>query len=248
MTPKSVWFAFAAYVVVSVVHVTALFMQHPLAPPTKLLLMPLLAFGVLISLAQANREMTWHTSKKRVAWLTVATLVFGIVMSWLGDGAATFFPMFDDELPMMLLCFGLAHLAYMWIFWRSPAIRTRKRLPIWVAAYAAVYVVLMVLLVPHTGQLTVPVLIYSLVLVGTATLATLVSPIVAWGGLWFLTSDAILAFRIFTPEAMPQWTSGMVMLTYTLGQLLIAYGVTKRLIETRRPVDAAHAEAPLSNG
>lgn len=242
MTPRSLWLTFAPYVVVSIVHVVALFGQHPLAPPTKLLLMPLLAFGVLISLAQANREMSWHTTKKRVAWLTVATLIFGIFTSWLGDGSATFFPMFEDELPMMLLNFGLAHLAYMWIFWRSPAIRMRKRLPVWVFGYAVAYVVLMIMLVPHTGALTIPVMIYGLVLVGTAALSTLVSRVVAWGGFWFLVSDAILAFRIFTPEAMPQWTSGMVMLTYTLGQLLIASGVTWRVIATRRPAELAHEE------
>lgn len=233
MTLKSLWIAFLPYMVISVVHVVAMFAEHPLDAPTKLLLMPMLALAVLLALGRANRDTSWQVSKTRVAWPTVLILLFAIVTSWLGDGAGTFFPMFDDDLPMMLLNFGIAHLAYMWIFWRSPAIHTHKRLPKWVIIYAAAYVALMLTLIPHTGALTVPVMFYGLVLVGTATLSSLVSPIVAWGGFWFLVSDAILAFRIFVPSAMPDWTSGMVMLTYTLGQLLIVYGLTQRIIRTR---------------
>lgn len=233
MTPRSLILAFVPYIVMSIVHVTARFAEHPLDAPTKLMLMPLLALAVIISLSSASRDTGWQTEKKRIAWLTSALLLFGIVTSWLGDGSATFFPMFDDELPMMLLNFGIAHLAYMWIFGRSPGIRTRKRLPKWTIGYGLAYIVLMIVLLPHTGALTVPVIFYGLVLAGTATLSSLVNRAVAWGGFWFLVSDAILAFRIFIPEAMPAWTSGMVMLTYTLGQLLIAYGVTRRIIATR---------------
>lgn len=226
MTMKRIWPAFVIYVLVSVVHVWALFVQHGIHAPTKLLLMPFLALAVLVTCS----------GQRGVAWKTALLLIAGILFSWLGDGAATFFPMFDDELPMMLANFGIAHLIYMWVFWRSPGVKSRTKLPLWSAVYAVAYLVLMVLLVPHTGVLTIPVMLYGLVLVGTATLASLVSKTVAWGGFWFLVSDAILAFRIFTPEVMPQWTSGAVMVTYTLGQLLIAYGVTWRILrhaETR---------------
>lgn len=239
MTPRSLLFVFTPYVLVSAVHVVALFSGHPLAPPTKLLLMPLLAFAVAFALLTAGRDSSWQTTKKRIAWATAAILLFGIIASWLGDGSGTFFPMFADELPMMLACFGIAHLAYMWIFWKSPAIRTRTKLPRWVALYGVLYLALIAVLVPHTGALTVPVVLYGLVLVGTATLSTLVNTTVAWGGFWFLMSDAILSLRIFMSDLMPGWTGGVVMLTYTLGQLLIAYGVTKRLIDTRSEVDVS---------
>lgn len=221
MTMKHIWPAFAVYVLVSVVHVWALFAQKEIHAPTKLLLMPFLALAVLVTLS----------GQRGVTWKTALLLIAGILFSWLGDGAATFFPMFEDELPMMLASFGIAHLIYMWVFWKSPGVKSRTRLPRWSVIYAVAYIVLMVLLVPHTGVLTIPVILYGLVLVGTATLASLVSRTVAWGGFWFLVSDAILAFRIFTPETMPQWTSGMVMVTYTLGQLLITYGVTRRILQ-----------------
>ena len=50
-------------------------------------------------------------------------------------------------------------------------------------------------------------------------------PLIVWGGAFFLASDTVLAFRLFMPDAMPDWTSPLVMITYCLGQGLIAAGV-----------------------
>ena len=66
---------------------------------------------------------------------------------------------------------------------------------------------------------------YGLVLGGTAVAASRCHPLVVWGSVFFLASDSVLAFRLFLPEAMPGWTSPLVMLTYCLGQGLIAAGV-----------------------
>ncbi|SEE15009.1 YhhN-like protein [Arthrobacter alpinus] len=52
--------------------------------------------------------------------------------------------------------------------------------------------------------------------------------------MFFLASDTILAFRIFALELMPDWTSGMVMLTYTIGQGLIAAGTVIALSRASR--------------
>ncbi|UUT35135.1 lysoplasmalogenase [Microbacterium elymi] len=51
----------------------------------------------------------------------------------------------------------------------------------------------------------------------------------AIGALLFLASDTLLAFRLFLPDAMPGWTSPVVMLTYTAGQGLIAAGALAAL-------------------
>jgi uncharacterized membrane protein YhhN len=166
----------------------------------------------------------------------ILLLVAAILCSWLGDGAATFFPMFDDELPMMLLCFGLAHVGYLLLMWRARGV-ARHRVPAWAAAYLLVYAVLIVVLIPRTGALTVPVMGYGLLLAGTAAMASRCGAVIAWGGAWFLVSDAILSFRIFLPEVMPDWTSGAVMLTYTLGQGLLAFGIVSAL--RRREARAA---------
>lgn len=264
MTPRTrALLPFAPYAAVSAVHVVALFLDHPIHAPTKLLLMPLLALGALWAAASpapglfgAEDGSGWVgrsgdaqeasgdriESLRRGAEAALLLLVVSVLFSWLGDGAATFFPMFDDELPMMLLCFGLAHVGYVLLMWRARGVAVR-RFPVWALGYIAAYAVLMVLLVPRTGALTVPVMIYGLLLVATAAMASRCGAVIAWGGFWFLVSDAILAFRIFAPETMPAWTSGAVMLTYTAGQGLIVAGIVAALRRRRAAVTRAAASA-----
>lgn len=228
---------FAPYAAISVVHVILRFAEHPLADPTKLILMPALVLAVI---GAAARIRPFPRSVATV-------LVVGILASWLGDGAATFFPALP-ELPVMLACFGIAHLAYIWVFWRGAGIAARPRVPLWAAAYALWWITLIAVLGPHTGALLVPVALYGLVLGGTATLSSRSGPIVAWGGAWFLVSDSILAFRLFLPDAMPGWTSGMVMLTYCLGQGLIATGVVRAAGRAAGGAASRIGDAEAGNG
>lgn len=208
--PERWWWGFVPYALVSAVHVVTRFIEYePVAGPTKLLLMPLLAVAVL----WAGRGSAWGP--------TYTLLFMALAFSWLGDGAGTFFPG-APTLPLMLLFFGLTHLCYIWIFWRRLAVR---RLPAWSAVYLLWWVVMIAVLWPTLGALAVAVAAYGVVLGGTAASASRCHPLIAWGGAFFLASDTILAFRLFTPEAMPGWTSGTVMLTYCLGQGLIAAGI-----------------------
>lgn len=216
---RSSWMGFVPYIALSVVHVVALAADaDAVAGPTKLTLMPLLAFAVI----WGSRGTPWTTP--------LTLLVVAIGLSWLGDGAGTFFP-FAPELPMMLLFFGLAHVCYIWLFWGRLAVR---RVPPWAAVYAVWWVVLLAVLWPHLGGLSIAVAVYGLVLGGTAVAASRCHPLVVWGGVFFLTSDSVLAFRLFLPDAMPEWTSPLVMLTYTLGQGLIAAG-TLAAVRAQRP-------------
>lgn len=217
------WIGFAPYAVVSVIHIAALAAgAEAIAGPTKLLLMPLLAAAVF-----------WGGRGSR--WGTVYTLLFvAIALSWLGDGAGTLFPT-APTVPMMLLFFGLAHACYIWIFWRIIPV---QRVPKWAVVYVLWWVGLLVFLGPDLGALYLPVALYGLLLAGTAIAASRCHPLVAAGGAFFFASDAVLAFRLFRPDAMPDWTSPLVMLTYCLGQGLIAAGV---IIADRL---RASAEAP----
>lgn len=204
--------AFVPYMVLSIVHVIALAVQSEIAAPTKLWLMPLLAVPVALSLRLRPR-------------FAIVLLLVALFFSWLGDGAGAFFPA-GPELPLMLLFFGLAHIAYIVLFARTLRVR---RLPWWALIYAAWWVGMIVVLGPHTGPLLIAVGAYGLVLGGTAALATRCHPLVAWGGVFFLVSDTILAFRLFLPDALPAWSSPAVMLTYTLGQGLIIAGALATL-------------------
>lgn len=207
MQRRILLWAFAPYALVSIVHVIARFLESDVADPTKLLLMPLLLVPVLVRL-------------KRLPVLAVVLLIVALVFSWLGDGAGALFPSLP-ELPLMLGFFGLAHIAYLVLFLK---LLGRGRVPWWALVYAAWWIGMLIGLGPHIGSLLIAVAVYGLLLAGTATTAARCHPIVAWGGAFFLASDTILAFRLFLPEAMPAWTSGAVMLTYTLGQGLIVFG------------------------
>ena len=204
--------AFVPYVVISIVHIVALALQSDIASPTKLWLMPLLVVPVLLSIRQ--RPM-----------ITIVLLLAAIALSWLGDGAGALFPD-GPELPLMLMFFGLAHIAYIVLFTRALAVR---RMPWWALVYAVWWVLMLVVLGPHTGALFFAVAAYGLVLGGTAAFSARCHPLVVWGGVFFLISDTVLAFRLFTPDAMPHWTSPLVMLTYTLGQGLIVAGALTSL-------------------
>ena len=101
---------------------------------------------------------------------------------------------------MMLLFFGLAHLCYIWLFWRILAVR---RVPPWAVVYGLWFGILLAVLWPTLGGLLIAVALYGLVLGGTAVAASRCHPLIAWGGAFFLASDTILAFEIFMPDATP---------------------------------------------
>lgn len=208
MTPRALAWAFAPYIILSAVHVILLAVDSPLAGPTKLGLMPLLAIPVLVSARRLK--------PRSVTVLLLAALLF----SWLGDGSGAFFPVLP-ELPPMLGFFGVAHVAYIVLFARH---LSRRRMPWWALIYVLWWIAMVIVIGPHSGDLLVAVAVYGLVLAGTAAFSTRCHPLVAVGGAFFLTSDSILAFRLFVPDALPEWSSPAVMLTYTVGQGLIVAG------------------------
>ena len=211
--PAPRW-AFVPFIVISIVHVAALALgADALAAPTKLALMPALALAVVIG------------ARGLSATAPVTLLLVAIGSSWLGDGAGTFVP-FLPTLPMMLAFFGIAHLAYIVLLTRHIATRGWSR---WALVFVAWWVAMLVVIGPHSDGLIVALALYGIVLGLTAASATRCSATILVGGLFFLASDTILAFRLFLPDAMPDWTRPAVMVTYCLGQGLIAAGVLATL-------------------
>lgn len=200
--------AFIPYIAVSAIHVALLALGSPAAGPSKLLLMPLLALPVLVSM---------RAIRSRAA---LALLFAAIVFSWLGDSAGALFPD-APEVPLMLLFFGIAHLAYIALFIRPLRVR---RMPWWALVYAAWWVAMLTFLGPHTGALLIAVAVYGLVLGATAAFSTRCHPLVAVGGAFFLASDTLLALRLFLPDSLPSWSNPAIMATYTIGQGLIIAG------------------------
>ena len=125
--------------------------------------------------------------------------------------------------PMMLLFFGLAHLCYIWLFWRVLAVR---RVPPWAVVYALWFGILLAVLWPTLGALLIAVALYGVVLGGTAVAASRCHPLIAMG-------RRVLPRVRHDPRVPssscrtrhPRWASPVIMFTYCLGQGLIAAGV-----------------------
>lgn len=208
---------FVPYIVVSVVHVVLQIGDLPgRGYETKQLLMPTLALAAVWSVW---RIRPWPRA-------AMALVLLALTSSWIGDGAGLFFPNWPT-LPTMIAFFGVAHLAYIVLFWRAPNIPQVRRVPWWALVYVVWWVAALAIVGPHSGNLFVPLAVYGLVLGGTAALSSRLGPTAAWGGAFFLVSDTIIAFREFMD--VPSWLSKFVMPTYEIGQGLIIFATVTLL-------------------
>jgi uncharacterized membrane protein YhhN len=170
---------------------------------TKPLLMPLLAL--------------WLWQRDRGA----KGILAGLLLSWAGDIALQF----EGRLWFIagMVFFLGAHLCYLTTFWRSGA----RPKPLVAAAYGLVLVVTLILLWKPLGTMAIPMTLYALALATMATLAASVNWRVGLGGMLFLISDFLIAFRVaetWTPPGPAIW----VMLTYAVAQFLIVTGWVER--------------------
>lgn len=227
---------FVPYLVVSVLHVALQIAGSDWADyRTKQLLMPALALAVV-----------WSLWRVRPYPRPAASLLFvALAASWVGDGAGWFFPSWPT-LPTMIAFFGVAHLAYIALFWRAPGLPGVRGVPPWALIYAGWWIATLAVVGPHAGVLLVPLALYGLVLGGTAALSTRLGALVACGGAFFLVSDTLIAFREFM--GVPEWIGLAVMPTYELGQGLIVFGVVAllRAASSRAHTVPETAEKPRS--
>lgn len=217
------WWAFIPYVLVGVVHLVGLFTgADAVADPTKGLLMPALLLALLVALpARRGAVALWGGA--------------GLVASWVGDLLVST----PDENGFVggLGAFMLAHVAYLVLFLRPLKRHGIPRLAIVLVLWWAA---LLALLAPHLGVLMIPVAIYGLIL-GASTAASLgTNRLTALGGLLFLASDTLLAFKLFWPDFAVWQADFLIMLGYITGQGLIILGATRsrplpRAAETGTP-------------
>ncbi|WP_345763244.1 lysoplasmalogenase [Diaminobutyricibacter sp. McL0608] len=208
--------AFTPFVIVSVIQVVAIATgADALVQVTKPLLMPALAIAVV--LARLGRRFT----------LPTGLLLLAIGLSWLGDLAL----MVPGDLWFVvgLGSFLLAHVAYLVLFLRVGGLGRPRA---WSIVYAVWFVVFLAVLIPGLGSLVVPVVLYGLVLGSMATAATRVSGWVAAGAAVFVVSDTILALSRFLPGLVIPAHDTLTMLTYCVGQGVIAAGVLAVLART----------------
>lgn len=174
------------------------------AGPTKGLLMPLLLVTLLQSVPHAANGLT----------LVAAAAV---VLSWLGDiTIGTFL--------VGLSFFLLAQVIYTILF-----ARLKGRLRPWAWCVFAYCAVLSVWLVPHTGSMAVPVVLYAAAIASMAFFAAGVNIVTFVGAAFFVLSDSLLAVNRFVGTVDVPYSDFLVMATYLLGQGLIVLGVSRRL-------------------
>ncbi len=209
-------------VVLVLVHLTAEAAgAQDLSTVSQWTLMPALAAVVLTA--------TRRPRGRPVTWVLVA-----LGFSWLGDLVPS---LVDDGMSFLVMVgfFLLAQVAYVVAF--TPFVRRsvvhRRRLLL--LPYAAALGSLVALCAPHAGSLLVPVCVYGAMLTAMAVLATGLGRVATLGGAIFLLSDALIALEAFVPSWDLAGQGFWVMLTYTVGQALLAAAVLRRDVGERAP-------------
>lgn len=145
----------------------------------------------------------------------------GIVAALLFCAAGDIALLPDGDLWFMagMLFFFIGHLFYISTFWRRGA----RPHPLALLGYGAALVGGLAWLWQALGGLAGPMAVYGTALAGTAVLATRYGWLVGLGGGLFFVSDLLLAIEIADALTLPE-PNIWVMLTYVVGQALIAYG------------------------
>lgn len=182
---------------------------------TKPLLMPLLLLWALSLFSSCDM------STKQKSWLSVA-----IVFSFLGDVAL----MTDAQMWFLIGIgfFALAQISYIALFNQIKGPGLVKAWKIALLPYIGFWVFINILIRP--GDLRIPVVIYSALIVGMAVAALNTSLklnrpfrfVPAIGAGLFMISDTLIAFGEFNEIDVPD---GTIMFTYLLGQALIVGGL-----------------------
>jgi uncharacterized membrane protein YhhN len=205
--------AFTPYLAVSVVYLVGILTETTtLSDVTKPLLIPALAVGLTLWLL--GRRGTGAAVPGRT---TTVLLFGGLTFSWLGD--ILLGPSFEAGLG----CFLVAHLFYIALFWTE----FRRRLSWWGLLAVPWFVALLWLLAPSLDALLPVVAVYGAVLGFMAVSATRGNLFAILGGLFFVVSDSMLAFRLFTPLFQSPPEDAVIMVAYLLAQFFIVIGVVR---------------------
>lgn len=190
----------------------------------------LAALGNVIAAGTENHVLDWATKPLLMPLLALwlwkvdsraKGILAGVLFSWAGDIALQF----EGQLWFItgMVFFLGAHICYIATFLKAGA---RPKLLVAVG-YGIVLAGALILLWKPLGAMAIPMTLYAVALATMATLAASINVHVGLGGMLFLVSDFLIAFRVaetWTPPGPPIW----VMLTYSAAQFLIVTGWVKR--------------------
>ena len=188
---------------------------------------PLAVKALIIPILIIVFKVTVRNENTISNWLIYAALFF----SWAGDVALGVTRHQETMFMLGLVCFLLTHVLYVMVFFQTPG----RNLPPKKFLYSVIPVllyglVLLYILYDDLGEMKVPVIIYTSVIL--AMVAAAINRIekvnrtsfylVLIGAILFLSSDSMLAIDKFS-NPFP-FASPLIMLTYIAGQYLIVMG------------------------
>ncbi|SEL99593.1 lysoplasmalogenase [Streptacidiphilus jiangxiensis] len=142
--------------------------------------------------------------------------------------------------------FAAAHVCYITLFTRAGALRPlTRRAGLALGGYALVWAALITLLWPDLpAGLRIPVACYSLLLAGTAATSAATNSVTGVGGALFLLSDSLIATGLAHWPQLPA-ADFWIMLTYLVGQYLLATGAVSGSQSARSTTTGAWSDVPL---
>ena len=196
------------------------FNQEDIARILKPFLLPLLVVAVYLS------------EKFKTKTLLLTALTF----SWIGDVILLFADKGEIYFILGLVAFLVSHVFYIVLFSKQTISKTIKNKISFGAGIGLIVIYFLMMistLAPKLGSLTIPVVIYAVVistmlfyaLKGSFQWNTIPYQSVLIGAIFFISSDSILAFNKFD-QAIP-YASFLIMITYLAAQFCIVWGILK---------------------
>ena len=196
------------------------FDQEDIARILKPFLLPILVFAVASSA---------HFGTKKI-------LITALTFSWIGDVILLFANKGEIYFILGLVAFLVSHVFYILLFSKQAVSKTIKNKISFGAGIGLIVIYFLMMistLAPKLGSLTVPVVIYAVVistmlfyaLKGSFQWNTIPYQSVLIGAVFFISSDSILAFNKFD-QPIP-YASFLIMITYLAAQFCIVWGILK---------------------
>jgi uncharacterized membrane protein YhhN len=213
------------FLVAAIVHLYAFAsMMYQAEMITKYLMMPMLILHVIVN------------SRKKLS--DVFLLLIALLFCWFGDIILMYTADNDNYFLFGLAAFLIAHLFYIFTFRKFRYADQKTNFKIGYAIPVLIYSGgLMAYLIPHLGDMLIPVIAYAIVIsiMVVVALMRMVKTtsysfsFVLYGAILFVISDSIIAVNKFTS---PITNAGLfIMVTYIMAQYLIVNGCLLHLKE-----------------
>ncbi len=194
------------------------FNQEEIARVVKPFLLPILLIAVYFSESFRTKKI----------------LITALIFSWIGDVILLFANKGEIYFILGLVAFLISHLFYIVLFnkqTRSKSISNKLSFGAGVGLILMYFSVMIGTLGPKLGSLTLPVVIYAIVistmlffaLKGSYQWNVIPYHSVLIGAIFFISSDSILAFNKFYQPISQAYL--LIMLTYLLAQYSIVWGI-----------------------